>query len=116
MENRMPRAGLAEAVSNPSGDSHALVPLMTDWQTMFLVFVVHPKLIDQRSAGLVEPLHVDLCAELAEFEHDLIQYTDGGDIPEVRIRQIDVDVIEDFDVVEIMYKLIGEAKNTRPFT
>ena len=73
-------------------------------------FVMHPKAVDDCRAGFIKTEHFNLSAFAAELDYDLIQRCDGGDVPEMRLRQIDGDLVERFLEVKNAGELICRAE------
>src|SRR3546814_1745020 len=51
--------------------------------------VVPSEAIDHRGAGLVEAHHLDVHAVAAELQDRLVEGADGGDVPEMRVADVD---------------------------
>src|SRR5690606_38912040 len=77
--------------------------------------VVCAEAVDDGGGGLVEADHFDLGALAAQFENDLVQRTHCGDIPEVRMSEIDGDFEQPLLEIERRHELIGGAEEDLPY-
>ncbi len=71
---------------------------------------MHAEAVNDWGAGLIETEHFNLGALAAEPDHDLIQRCDGGDIPKMRVCEIDGDFVESFLEVKKFSELVRSAK------
>src|SRR3546814_20601231 len=67
---------------------------MRSEQLVGIGLVVDAEPLDHRGAGSVEPNNFDRGAFAPEADHRLIQHAHARDVPEVRITQVDDDVVE----------------------
>lgn len=56
--------------------------------------VMHAEAVNDCCAGFIETEHFNLSSFASELDYDLIQRCDGGDIPEMRLCDIDGDLVE----------------------
>ncbi len=71
------------------------------------------ELVHDRGAGFVEADDFDLGAVAAKFEHDLVERAHGGQIPEVRVADIDVDAFQGFLEIKRCDKRAGRREPAR---
>ncbi len=70
-------------------------------------FVVHAKLIDDGGAGFVQANQFDRGALATEFDDHLVECTDRGDVPEVRLADVDTDLLDGLLEIESRIAVVG---------
>ncbi len=77
---------------------------------------MHREGVHHRLAGRIQADDLDLRAGLAELHDDLVQGSDGGDVPEVRVRDIDADPFSTSRGSKAATNASLDAKKTCPVT
>ena len=72
--------------------------------------VMQPESIDNLAGSVIHTHHVDLNAGTAIFEDHFIERADSGDIPEMRMADVNHHFADRFAEIKIIDKTIGRSE------
>ena len=79
-----------------------------------MLLVVHGEAVEHMGACLVDANDSDIDALPAVFEDDLVERADGGDVPQMGLRDVDRDLAQRLAEIEGGDEALGRSEEDLP--